>query len=618
MTQRLTIKDHQKEKALFQQRLLLIAAGIILLTLLLFIRLAILQIEHHTTYTTLSKKNQFALLPIEPNRGLIFDRNGILLAQNIPVYSLEINPEKVHDIPATIAALQKIIPISNDDVQSFYKQLKQRARFHTVPLRLKLDETEVAKFYINQYLFPGVIIHAQLIRYYPLGSAMVDVIGYVGRINQRELNKLDPSNYIVTNYVGKVGIERSMESSLHGQVGHQQVETDASNHIVRVLKRTPPQAGTDIYLTIDSKLQLAAKQALAETNERGAVVAIDPNNGEVLALASSPSYDPNLFVHGFTSAAYARLQNSPDRPLFNRAIRGQYPPASTIKPFLGLEGLASHVITTHSIVNDPGWFQLPNTHHVYRDWRPQGHGKVNLRMAITVSCDTFFYDLATKLGIQRIDDIMEQFGFGQLTHVELNEEVAGLVPSPEWKYANQGQHWYKGDTIIAGIGQGFSLVTPLQLASATATLANHGIGYQPHVILKQHHAGQPPMLTQPKELAPIAIDTTYWNTIISDLQNVIESPYGTGHRFGRPPYTVAAKTGTAQLYSNNEQNDFGKDPIPTRLRDNSLMIAFAPAHHPKIAVAVITENTYAAPIIARKVLDNYLLRTHHEKARTAS
>ena len=440
------------------------------------------------------------------------------------------------------------------------------------------------------------------------GASFSDILGYVGRINEKELNKIDQTNYAATNFIGKVGIEAYYEDQLHGEVGYQQVETDASGRIVRVLKRIPPKPGENLYLSVDSKLQLASEKALGDNF--GAVVVIQPSTGEILAMASNPTYDPNLFVKGMTTKEYNALQNAPGRPLFNRSIRGQYAFGSTIKPFLALEALNAHAITKSYKIKDPGYFSLPGSSHVYRDWKRGGHGTVDVIKAITISCDTFFYTVGVKMGISNIHAILNDFGFGQLTGVDIGEEIPGLVPSPAWKHKAKGQPWYPGDTVISAIGQGYMLTTPLQLANGTAILSMRGHGFKPHFLTKWQDA-QGKFHTKPPVTAPVVhADPQYWDIVIEGMQKVIQ-PGGTAARFGHTPYTVAGKTGTAQVYSTYGK---GQDKnLPKHLRDNSLFIAFAPIDKPEIAVSVMAEHSKDAKMIARKVFDAYFEEEKEEK-----
>jgi penicillin-binding protein 2 len=615
------IKNYGMERGLFQRRLVIIATLVTGLIVLLFIRLCYLQIFEHGHYDTLSSNNHIEMLPIEPNRGLIYDRNGVLLADNIPVYSLEVTPDNVPDMDAMIAQLRKIIHLDQDDIDDFYRALQQRHGFEPTSLKIKLSEREVAAFYVNQYRFPGVNIEAKLIRTYPLGSAMVSVLGYVGRINPEELTKLDKENYAASNFIGKSGIEKYYEEKLHGEVGYQKIEVDAGGRVIKILGNVAPTSGDDIYLTIDSKLQSFAAKALG--TEHGAIVAIKPNTGEVLALVSNPSFNPNLFVNGISTADFTKLQNSPGKPLYNRAIRGQFPMASTIKPFMAIEGLDSKVITKDYTIYDPGWFKLPNVEHVYRDWTwwldKGGHGNVNVTKAIIVSSDTFFYNLAVKLGIDRIDYGLTRFGFGSKLNIDMDEELGGLVPSPKWKWEAKKTHWYTGDTVISGIGQGFMLTTPLQLANAVAIIANRGLRYQPHLLMQSKLPDGTMVIQQPIAEKSIALsNNAIWDIVIHAMQGVISSynPPGTARlTFGSDTsYSVAGKTGTGQVYSHragedNEQQDY----LPKRLRNHSYFIAFAPVNQPKIAIAVVAENSMIAAKVARRVLDYYLLEEPNEK-----
>jgi penicillin-binding protein 2 len=597
MKQHLTLKNLHGEKQQFYYRLLLVGLLIILFIALLIARLIYLQIDKNKLYTALSQKNQLSVLPIPPTRGLIYDRNGVVLAENIPTFNLEIIPEKISHLEATIDALQPLIEISEDDKQRFYRQLEQRRRFDKVPLRMKLSEEEVARFYVNQHRFSGVMINTQLIRHYPQGENNVDVLGYVGRINRYDYDYLNNPNYLATPYVGKIGIEKHYEKVLHGTVGYQQVEADANGRVIRTLKQKLAVPGKNLYLTIDSRLQTAARNALQ--SYRGAIVAIDPNNGDILALASNPSYDPNLFVQGMSQKTFDQLQYDKQQPLFNRALRGQYALASTIKPFLALMALEQGITTPQKKLHDRGAFKLKNDQHLYRDWKRGGHGWINLSQAITVSCNTYFYDLAVKLGIDNINTILRNFAFGQTTGIDVDEELPGLIPTPEWKYAYHGRHWYTGDTILSGIGQGYILTTPLQLSVATMGLANRGQLYKPHLLKQTEDANGTLHDINIASLPPIQIASAHWNIVINAMQNVIESPQGTGFRFGHTPYSVAAKTGTAQLENSGDKTS------SERITDNSIFIAFAPVEKPRIAIAVVIENNSAAPTIARALFDSF-------------
>lgn len=548
-----------------------------------------------------------SVIPIAPPRGVILDRNGVLLAENIPVYVLEITPERVKDMKQTLTKLRELIPsITDEDIDSFNKTRLQNRSFVPIPIKLKLSQEEVATFASNQYHFPGVSIKARLMRHYPLGEITAHALGYVGRINIQELKQVDSTNYRATNFIGKAGIEKYYEDILHGKVGYQMVETDVSGRTLRIINKVNPHSGAKLYLSIDARLQEAAYNALKD--KRGAVVVINSRNGEVLAMVSSPSFDPNIFVSGVSKSDYKVLSNALQRPLFNRAVRGVYPPASTIKPFVGLAGLDKGFITTTTEIYDPGKYKLPTSSHVYRDWKKTGHGVINFKRAITVSCDTFFYQLGNKMGISNIEDMLVKFGLGQLTHVDLHEEANGVIPSARWKRQTKGVSWYPGDTLISAIGQGFMLATPLQMANATASLSQHGQRFRPHLLIKTVNSDTNETEEyKPFEEYPVSLrDEANWDVVIDAMHSVLTSNEGTGYRFGRnPPYPVAGKTGTAQVYSGRQYEKAKYEDIPEHLRDNSLFIAFTPVEKPEIAIAVVVENDTIASTVARKVLDTY-------------
>lgn len=588
-------------------RLNLLIALLLILSFILVLRLAYLQISEFKKYQTLSLKNQMSVNPIAPPRGVILDRNGVLLAENIPVYVLEVIPEHVKNLKKTLAKLRQLIPsISDDDIEAFMRSKSQNRSFVPIPIKLKLTQEEVATFAINQYRFPGVNIKARLMRHYPLNEITAHVLGYVGRINVQELKQVNSTNYRATNFIGKAGIEKYYEDLLHGQVGYQMVETDVSGRTLRVINKVNPKSGTKLYLSIDVRLQKAAYEALQE--KRGAVVVMNTHNGEILAMVSSPSFNPNIFVKGVSSKEYKILSNALQRPLFNRAVRGVYPPASTIKPFVGLAGLDKGFINTNSQIYDPGKYKLPTSSHIYRDWKKTGHGIINFKRAITVSCDTFFYQLGNKMGITNIAEMLVKFGLGSLTQVDLYEEASGIVPTIDWKKKTKGVPWYPGDTLISAIGQGFMLATPLQMANATAALSQHGKRFRPHLLIRTMNSDNEAI----KEYKPVkekAIrlnDENNWGLVAEAMHSVLTSNEGTGYRFGRnPPYPVAGKTGTAQVFSGRKYEKARYEDIPEALRDNSLFIAFTPVENPEIAIAVVVENDVLASSVARKVLDTY-------------
>ncbi len=613
MYSRIAIKDQIREGQLFTSRAITALAVIILVLLAIIARMVFLQILSHEHYTTLSQNNRVSIQPVAPTRGLILDRNGVVLAQNLPTYTLEIIAERVKDMDQTITELSQIISISDSDIKRFHKQLKHKRRFQPVPLRLRLNEEEVARLAVNRHRFPGIDIAARLMRDYPQTNLAVHSVGYVSRINEKELSQIDPSNYAATNHIGKLGIEKAYEQQLHGTVGFQKVETNVLGRTLRVLERTPPVPGQNITLTLDAELQQTAKQALKGST--GAVVAIDPNNGEILVMASTGDYDPNLFVNGIDHKSYDKLRTSRAKPLFNRALKGQYPPGSTVKPFVGLAGLEDGTITTKSSLFCRGWHTIKGDERKYRDWKKEGHGHTDLKKSITESCDVFYYDLAQTMGIDRINEFLSPFGFGQKTGIDIAGEASGILPSTEWKRRVRGKPWYLGETLIAGIGQGYTLTTPLQLAKATAILGNRGHTVQPH-LLKQIALPNSEYLQYQPDNASTTIEqnkTSNWDEVIKSMENVIYGRHGTARRLNlRQPYRIAGKTGTAQVFGIKQDEEYVEEDIGKHLRDHALFVAFAPSDKPQIAIAVIVENgghggSVAAPI-AGAVIDQYLGR----------
>lgn len=612
MTLIITLKDKAREALLLNNRVVMAALLVLVMVVVLVLRLVYLQILSHEHFTTLSENNRVKIEPVPPTRGLIYDQNGIILAQNQPSYSLEVVPELVQDMDVTLAGLGRLVEIREADLERFHKLLRRQRRFETIPLRFRLTEDEVARFAVNRHLFPGVDIHARLTREYPQGATGVHVVGYVGRIDERDLQSLDAAAYSGTTHIGKTGVEKAYESSLHGQVGYRHVETNAQGRVLRVLERSAPAPGDDLYLHLDISLQRTAEAALGAEN--GAVVAVDPHTGGILALVSTPGYDPNLFVNGIDSNTYRSLRDSPNRPLFNRALRGQYPPGSTVKPFIGLAGLEYGIELAHSHTYCRGWYQLPGSSHRYRDWKKSGHGKVDLNRAIFRSCDVYFYQLAQDLGIDRLHDFMSRFGFGQRTGIDIGGEVGGLMPSRQWKRAARHQAWYPGETLITGIGQGFTLATPLQLAVATATLATRGLRFRPKVVeaVRDNAKGERETLAE-VPLPPVRLQHEEdWDEVIQGMEDVVHHARGTAHRVAKNiGYHMAGKTGTAQVFGIGQDEKYNAKELEKRLQDHALFIAFAPVEDPRIAVAVVVENggggSKAAAPIARKVMDYYLL-----------
>lgn len=609
---RSTLKNPKQEVALFHRRVFALSVVIVLFALIVIGRLVWLQIYQQAVYTTLSEQNQLNLVPLDPPRGLIYDRNGVVLAKNMPVFDLEVVPEKVPNFTHTIKNIKKLLALTDEDLKLFKKEQKQHKPFEPVVLKNNLTEEEIARFLVNQFKFPGILIQPKLIRYYDYGPSFVSVLGYVGRINEQELEKLD-KNYQASHFVGKNGIEKYYEDMLHGTVGSQQVEIDATGRSVRTLKQSLPMPGTSLYLTIDAGLQVITEQAFA--GNRGAAIAIDPRNGEVLAMVSNPGFNPNLFVKGISSKDYQALQDAPERPLYNRTIRGLYSPGSTIKPFMALAGLSSGLITPKFTISDPGYFSLPT--HTYRDWQKKGHGRVSMVKAIMQSCDTYFYTIAHRMGINRIDAMLWQFGFGKPTGIDITDELGGLVPSPAWKKRVKGEGWYPGDTVITGIGQGFTLVTPLQLAHATAAIAGQGNHFRPHLLLRSQSPDGAVEVEKPERLPPIKLSENDWAVIKEGMLKVM-LPGGTGNHYGAgAAYSIAGKTGTAQVFSLKTGQKYDKAKVPEWLRDNKLFIAYAPADNPKIAVAVVAENSLVmAGEVARKMLDYYLIQEKNLPSRS--
>ena len=603
-------KDNAAESELFFRRVLIALFAVFLGLLAVTGRLVYLQVLNNERFTTLSDGNRVRLQPLPPTRGFIYDRNGVLLADNLASYHLEITPEQAKDLNATLAALRQRIELSDADIERFLKLARRNPPYSGVPLRFQLTDEEIARLAIDLYQLPGVDIKADLTRRYPLKSLAVHVVGYVGRIDEDELRRLDPGQYSGSTHIGKIGAERSHEDVLRGRAGYQQVETNAEGRPLRILSRTPPVPGKNIYLSIDIRLQAVAEKILENYN--GAIVAIDPRNGEVLALASQPIYDPNPFVNGIDFASYRLLNTSKDRPLLNRALRGVYPPGSTIKPLMALAGLEYGVVNRYSGIFCPGFYRLPGVSRQFRDWKRGGHGSVSMDRAIAQSCDVYFYDLALNLGIDRIHEFLDKFSMGRPTGIDLPGEKGGLLPSQAWKNKVHKQAWFGGDTLSAGIGQGFFLATPLQLAHAAAVISQRGDHFQPRVL----HATEDPgtrvkTLEEPRRLPPVTVkNPRFWDTVITGMIHVVEG--GTAHRIGiGAKYRIAGKTGTAQVFTLGQGEKYDARRLAKHLQDHALFIAFAPVENPRIAVAVIAEHggggsATAAPL-ARRVMDAYLL-----------
>jgi penicillin-binding protein 2 len=604
------LKDTIRESQVFLNRVIIAGLLVCAAALTLVSRMVQLQVVDHQHFTTLSRENRVKVLPLPPTRGLIYDRSGVLLAQNRPAYSLEITPERVDDLEGTIDRLSAFITISEDDRERFWSLRQRKRRFDSVPIRINLSPEETAEFAVQRHRFPGVDIKAQLLRHYPHEFITTHVLGYVGRISQRDLDRIDASNYAGSSHIGKIGVEKTYESALHGEVGLEQVEVNATGRRVRTLTQEPPKPGVDVHLHLDIALQEVATRAFGDRN--GAAVAINPRNGGVLAFVSKPGYDPNAFVEGISSSDYRALQEDEDRPLYNRALRGQYPPGSTVKPFMGLAGLELDVIAFDSTTYCPGFYQLPGNTHRYRDWKRSGHGTMDIEAAIVQSCDVFFYKLAHDLGVDRMNQYLGQFGFGSTTGIDLIGESGGLLPSRDWKRRARNQPWYPGETLIMGIGQGYFLSTPLQLAAATAAIANNGTFFEPRVVDYLRDRGTGEVNPIPPRATPIPIDqAAHWDDVRTAMVEVIEGPRGTARRLRNDHYRIAGKTGTAQVFTIGQDEEYDEEGLDEKLKDHALFIAYAPVEDPQIAVAVIVENggsggAVAAPI-AHEIMDAYLI-----------
>lgn len=613
------LKNYLHEQHYFKLRLGIAMLLVFCLFALLAVRFSYLQLKQYKHYQTLAENNRISLVPIIPNRGLILDKNGVVLAHNFFAYTLEITPAKVSNVEETITDIGKLVEISTQDRKRFKKFREQSHNFESIPIRTHLNETEAARFAVNHYRFPGVEIKSRLFRHYPLGKLGSHMVGYIGRINDKDLDILeasgDLSNYKGSDHIGKSGLEQHYEKELHGRTGFQQVEIDADGHAVRVLSSTPPVPGNNIILAADAKLQEIAENAFG--TYRGALIAINPKTGEVLSYVSQPTFDPNLFVDGIDSENWKALNESLDKPLINRPLRGVYPPGSTFKPFVALAGLEAGKRAPPFSIQDPGFFTLPGKKHRYRDWKPSGHGVVDIQRAITISCDTFFYGLAMEMGIENLTSFVHHFGFGKKSGIDIDNvngksENGGLLPTPEWKQRRFKQPWYPGETVIVGIGQGYTLVTPMQLAYATAILANNGIAMKPRLVshIEDANTGRKrptaAVIQDKLELNPINVG------IVKQGMIDVTLPGGTAANVGNNAgYAIAAKTGTAQVIGIKQNEKYNENAINERHLDHALFIAYAPAEDPTIALAVIVENgkhggSTAGPI-ARKVMDYYLL-----------
>jgi len=607
-------KNPQEELELFRSRLAFAGGFVLFCFALLFARFVWLQVIQHDYYQTRAEENRISLVPMTPNRGLIVDRNGVVLARNYSAYTLEITPSKVKNLEQAIDELATILDVQAKDRKRFHKLLVESKNFESLPIRTRLTDEEVATFIAHRYRFPGVDIKARLFRQYPFGAFASHLLGYIGRVNDRDIEKIEEreaeDNYRGTEHFGKTGLEQRYEFELHGITGFEQVEVDAGGRAVRTLARTAPVAGNNLTLTVDAKLQEIAEKAFGD--RKGALVAIDPTTGGILALVAVPNYDPNLFVDGIDSQNWDMLNTSPDKPMVNRALNGAYPPGSTFKPFMALGALTLGKRRPEQTISDPGFYNFGG--HTFRDDKKGGHGMVDMYKSIVHSCDTYYYMLANDMGIDNISSFMGSLGLGQRTGVDIDGESEGVLPSQAWKKKRfkkpEQQKWYAGETISIGIGQGYNAYTPIQLAQATATLANNGVMFRPHLvkhITDTRSGAQTPVEPQPLKTLP------WKQEHIDIIKNAMVgvNKEGTGARaFAGAGYVSAGKTGTAQVFS-LKGAQYKESGMKKELRDHALFIAYAPADKPTIALAVLVENggfgAQAAAPIARQVLDYYLL-----------
>ena len=600
------------EDAIVRQRLK--AAGIIALILaaILLARLYSLQVSQYARYQTLSLDNHIRLQALSPVRGLIMDRNGAVLAQNTAVYALKVTPERVPDMDLMLAEVGQIVDLSDREIIAFKQASSRRPGFKKQVLKTQLNDAEAAKFAVNEYRFPGVTLEAVLHRDYPFAELTAHFLGYVGRISEKDQNRLEEEKYKGISHTGKSGIEKQYEHALVGNTGFEEVEIDAHGRTLRTISREGAKPGDNLRLTIDIELQREARRALGAS--RGAVVAMDPSSGEVLAMVSNPSFDPNLFVDGIDHATYSALRSLKDKPFLNRALYGRYAPGSTIKPIFA-EVVIEEGIDPEESVFCPGWYMLPGSTRQYRCWKKTGHGQVDLHAAIEQSCDVYFYEMGKRLGIGQMSDVLKKFGLGSQSGVDLPGEPDGLVPTAEWKLATRNEPWYPGEDLITAIGQGFLMTTPLQLARVASILANRGRVVQPRLLMAKNDplSGEPIDSNTKKNTHNLQINTETMDRVIRAMTAVMSSPRGTARMSGRrSAYSIAGKTGTAQVIAIAQGEEYDEDSLKEEFRDHALFIAFAPVENPKIAIAVVVENGgsgagVAAPV-ARKVLDHFFLK----------
>lgn len=607
----LSIRNQQQDATRIRRRILVAGAVCALMAAGLMTQMVRLQVVDHHHYATLSQENRLKVNAIPPSRGQIYDRNGTVLAENRPSYQLMVTPEQVPDLAATLEGLGELIELTEAQRERFRNRVENARHFEAIPLRTHLDEKEVAQLAVHRHRFPGVELNAHLVRHYPLGKVASHAVGYVGRLNAQDLRRIDHSAYRGTSHIGKSGVEHAYEGVLHGEVGIERVETNAAGRVLRTMDRRPPRSGDDLILTLDTELQRAAERALGD--RRGAVVALDPDNGEILAMASRPRYDPNMFIEGMSQELFQELERNGWQPLINRTIRGTYPPASTIKPFVGLAALEHGVIDEGSEVFCNGEYQLESREQPFRCWQEHGHGRTDYVEAIAQSCNVFFYDTVFELGIDRMSTFLEPFGFGDSTGVDISGERSGVLPSRDWKRRNLGGSWYHGETVVNGIGLGYFSATPLQLARATAILANRGHLIEPTLVRairdSKNEERSRIARTTPQETLELQ-EPGHWQLTTRAMRAAIEHPRGTARLSGEElSYELAGKTGTAQVAEIDHEAD--PEERPEQLRSHALFIGFAPASDPQIALAVVIEHAEggggaAAAPVARAVADVWL------------
>lgn len=605
------IKDARDEQRLFADRA---RAGFVII-LLVFVGLAsryfYLQVLHHDDFSTRSESNRVHVQTVTPNRGLIYDRRGRILAENRPAYRLELIPEEVGDVEQTLEALAELMKLTEEEKERFRSSRHRYRDFESIPVHFNLDESEVARFAVNRHRFQGVEVVPYLARSYPYRDMLTHVLGYVGRVDVRDLTRVDKNNYRGTTHIGKIGAERFYETQLHGTSGLERVETNARGRVLRVLERQDPVAGSDLVLSLDVAVQQAAWDTLGE--RAGSVVAIDPLDGSIIAMVSKPAYDPNAFVHGISTSAYQAILDAPDMPLFNRALAGGYEPGSTLKPFIGLAGLELGVIGIKELVFSNGEFFLEGQERPFHDWKDGGHGWVEIRRALEESVNTYFYTVAMGLGVDRIHSYLDQFGFGKPSGIDLPGEGSGLLPSRDWKRGRYGEPWYPGETVISGIGQGFNVVTPLQLSNAMVTLVNGGRHMSPRLLyaIKQAGDGQAERRVAPVALQVPVKNQQAWDAVLDGLRLVVNGTYGTARDVSlNADYVIAGKTGTAQVFGLAKDQEYEESEVAKHLRHHALFTAFAPFDDPRIVVAVVVDHGGSGPRdaapIARAVLDAWL------------